>query len=209
VDIQLKGGRANHGRPPAVPRETVASRAARLHETNAISASRPSPGPCHTVQVPPTQPSGWVQGHGRRTAAQHPCGGTCWRGKRGEPDQSAGTRRRLESGNSSRGVTSYQSVGTGLPRHSREPSTSDKTRQSCSEGRPWTAMGLREPGRVRMPGRGCNTAAHPSGRRGPQPSPKSRGPRCCRDSTGWKERGAGRRLLEGLCRGPWHDERLG
>lgn len=49
-----------------------------------------------------------------------PAGGTCWRGKRGSPTRVLGRGGRLESGNSSRGVTSYQSVGTGSPRHSTE-----------------------------------------------------------------------------------------
>lgn len=44
----------------------------------------------------------------------------------------------------------------------------------------------------------------PFGQEGAPTIPKSGGPRCCR-----RRKGAGRVLLEGLCRGPWHDERLG
>jgi hypothetical protein len=54
---------------------------------NAIAASGPPFcwRPCHTVQASPTQLGGWVQVHGRRTAAQHPpqhasCGGRSERG---------------------------------------------------------------------------------------------------------------------------------
>ena len=77
---------------------------------NAIAAS----GPCHTVQASPTQLGGWVQVHGRRTAAplpaaQHPplptipCGG--------RPERGSSTTAPGRGGSSS----AAQQAGAALP----------------------------------------------------------------------------------------------